>query len=139
MHFFLHILQIFHVILFCLMPDGGVEGFEIFGLMSVFPVLPYFPESVAFQQGFKQAVFASELESLGYLGEHVAVVYLTHAHPCRLPEVELQHLENLRIREPGSCPGGEKLALGDDVDAGGEWLDGEVACIASCVVCHYNS
>lgn len=100
------------------MPDGGVEGFEIFGLMPVFPVLPYFPESVAFQQGFKQAVFASELESLGYLGEHVAVVYLTHVHPCRLPEVELQHLENLRIREPGSCPGGEKLALGDDVDAG---------------------
>ena len=89
MHFFLHILQIFHVILFCLMPDGGVEGFEIFGLMPVFPVLPYFPESVSFQQGFKQAVFASELESLGYLGEHVAVVHLFQVHPCRFAQIEL--------------------------------------------------
>ena len=107
--------------------------------MAPLVILPDKSEALASDKKLYEVMAVVEFQPLGYLSEHIAVVHLVGVHPCRLPEVELQHLENLRIREPGSCPGGEKLALGDDVDAGGEWLDGEVACIASCVVCHYNS
>ena len=139
LHIFLRILHVFHFSFGWLMPDGSVESQQVLHVMKGCIVLPYKSESLAANQNFDEIAFAVEFESFCNVVEHVAGVHLFQVHPCRFAQIEHQHLAYLSVGEPGSRPGGDELALGDDVDAGGERLDSEVASIASRVICHYIS